>query len=269
SDNEARWIATENAREVLRGLTKAARDIFERFLQSEKAHVALERAGGNIERLGAGMRAVIMSEAERAEALAMPSVKGAVNKHMTLVQPEMEAILIGINPENAKILLQTRSGAFLPSIKFNPRIHRSDVRTVVSSTKSVPAKYNVARQSVHARKFKGTADSYIVDYEEALRWKLNRDNHILRRRQLLSQMEEEGLMIRAAKGQPMPSPIKVGGKDVRWTQIQVSELPTWVVLGDAADGTTTATLTRFERAWVPEPMAVAWKHLIEGGREIG
>lgn len=264
ADIEARQIASRLTQQVMGDLTDDQREIVERFLQSEKAKVALSRVGGDRNQLGEGMRNLLLEPAHEREILSDPAIAAAIERHKTIAQPEMERILIEIDPDNADHLLNTESGAFMPSIRFNPDIHRAGVRTTQrGGTSSVASRFNLPKNTASTRRFSGAGDEYILDYEEALRWKLNRDLSVLRQRQLIEAMEQSEYAVPAVRGQRAPNPIQINGKEVRWKRVRVSEKPTWVRVGDEAAGEQSRNvMSRFEEYWLPIPMAKAFEEEI-------
>jgi hypothetical protein len=277
SDVMARQMARRMSELVLRDLSEADVVTFERFLQGEKAMVALNRLGGDTDKLGAGMREFLMTPAERDRILRNPDIAEAVRLHKSIVQPEFEKVLGSIDPDNLDNLLETESGAFMPSMRYNPEIHGSKVRRVQPSTVSQAGKFNVPKNTQSMRTFTGTGDAYVTDYEELLRWKLNRDIQIDNQRRIVKTLIEKGLAVPHGVGKAIPhrgipagstrqpSPIVRGKEKIGWRRIRVSERPTWVEIADEAAGKVRKRRQRTEEYWVPRPVARAWEQDVIGG----
>lgn len=272
---EASQMTRRIATFVLDGLSEQERTLFERFLQHEKAKVALERAAASGDEVSAHLQGLMLSPAELEFVSGNANVQRALERHINFAQPEIEAIFLEIDPENARRLMQTDSRAFMTSMKFDERIHGPESATrvvTVGTTRSVPEQFRVPKGSAFAKRFKGTAVKYVIDYEKILDFRLNRDLQVLRQRELLRHLEAEGLAIPHTPGMRAPEPGTLttprGDVDIAWRRIQASDVPRWVQIADEAEGAAPRKVqTRYERYWVPTEVAEGWEYIMAGGRE--
>jgi hypothetical protein len=272
---EAKQLVDQFVRAVTKNLDDVELDLFERFLQTEKANVAIKRAAEDRREVSPYLLGLMLTPVEMSQVKGNKNIQEAIRLHKETVQPEVERILLGIDPENAGRLMQTESGAFISSLRYNPEFHGPNVRTTQSfpgAGTSLPGKFNVPENSASMKTFKGTAERYVTDYGEVMLWKFTRENALYRQKQLVNLMVEKGLLIPKLHNEPRPTK-KVGKTDQPWEPIQVRRAPQWIKRADADDlehishdlGDHTQSFTEY---WAPAPIRKAWEDMRQGGARV-
>lgn len=275
ADVHAMTIAQRSLRWVTRHAPNAREtELFERWGQDQKARALLSRG----DQPGPGMQALMLSDAEQVEVAQNQKIQAMIADYRDHVQPELEALLIQIDPDNADHLLRTPSGVFFPSMRWDPRIHGEGVRRTNSggATKSLPSRFSVQRQSPAMKRLKGTAEQYVLDLRELIRWRLTRDQTIAETKRTLQALKDQGYLRPAAKGIEEPQPLVAGNREIPWRKIRVLDRPAWLEIAEGADGGMDGAAPSVrkrpvlhEEYWVPAPVADAWEYYIQRGwREL-
>lgn len=262
-DTLARLISERSVDRVMAlAKTDAERSLFERLLHHEKAKLAVARGEASD-----GMKLLLMSPVEEAAARENQTVRRMLESWKTNVQAELESVLLQIDPNAADGFLRTESGAFIPSMRYNPKIHGEGVKHVAApgegARRSDPSRHSVL-QSTSLKRFKGTGEAYVTDLKTIVKWRLNRDMHVAEQQRLLRMLEQKGLAKPAVRGVDPPSDDLLPEGQF-WRRIRTKDMPSWVRLGDEAEGTFRTVRVLHEEFWVPNHVADAWKYVMEQG----
>ena len=280
SEVEADLFAARVVQPIVDMLEEPELALFERFLHHQKAQVALTRAGaGNEELVSPHLRELMLSPVEMAQVESNANIQRALELHRTQVQPKLESLLLAIDPTNRERLMQTESGDFISSLRYNPDLHKESVRRVPvsgSETSSLPSKFNIPQNSSSMRKFRGSAEEYVTDYREIIRWRMARDHQLYRQRQVLTLLDQKGLMAptRDASGAslPMPPKFEMNGREIGWKRIRTADTPQWVKIADGVDPEGDAVMRNVrmpkQEYWVPEPIGKDWERFFRDSNSL-
>lgn len=280
SDAEAGWFVHRQAEKVLAGLSEQEEALFTRYLIHQKTLIAERRAARTGAKVSDALVALKLSPTEMAAVSESRAIQGALQRHKATVQPQLEAMLERIDPSNRDALLETDSGHFLSLLRYNPEIHGKDVKRTSVRTPgrrgNLQDSLDVDQNSRNMRGFTGTAEEYVTDYREIIRWRASRDVQLANMRDFWRHAEEIGHLVPARelklvdgvmRDQPAPKPppvkVNLNGKEVeyKWVEVQLNKRPRWVEIADAedVDGPPARFKMQHEAYYTLEPIGIDWE----------